>query len=228
MDLSPYVESLRRDLTTAAAAGADETRRVAELLANALEPATRLALLEALTDAAAEVTAALDGPTVDVRMHGREPRIVVTPGEPADHAGPAAAGDAWFPGPGYGPGGGPGGGPRGGAGGGPRGGPRGGAGGGPGGGAGGGPGGSPGDGAGSPGGGAGGGTSGGAGGPGEDPEGTARITLRMPESVKARVEETAAREALSVNTWLVRTVARALDPAPNPRGGRRITGYARG
>ena len=208
MDLSPYVESLRRDLTTAAAAGADETRRVAELLANALEPATRLALLEALTDAAAEVTAALDGPTVDVRMHGREPRIVVTPGEPADHAGPAAAGDAWFPGPGYGPRGGPGGGPRGGAGGGP--------------------GGSPGDGAGSPGGGAGGGPSGGAGGPGEDPEGTARITLRMPESVKARVEETAAREALSVNTWLVRTVARALDTAPNPRGGRRITGYARG
>jgi hypothetical protein len=56
----------------------------------------------------------------------------------------------------------------------------------------------------------------------------ARITLRLPESIKIRLEEAAGREALSVNTWLVRSVARALEHANTPRGGRRITGYARG
>src|SRR4051794_35895677 len=53
MDLSPYVDSLRRDLMAAAAAGTDETRRTAELLAAALEPAARLAIPAPLTAAAA-------------------------------------------------------------------------------------------------------------------------------------------------------------------------------
>jgi hypothetical protein len=151
MDLTPYIESLRRDLLAAAAAGSDETRRIADLLAGALEPASRLAILDAVSAAAAEITDALDGSTVEVRMHGREPRIVVTTVAPE----PAAA----LP---------------------------------------------------------------------DDAEGTVRITLRLPESIKTRLEDAATRESLSVNTWLVRAVARALDYAPNPRGGRRITGYARG
>jgi hypothetical protein len=46
--------------------------------------------------------------------------------------------------------------------------------------------------------------------------------------VKTRVEAGAATEGLSVNTWLVRAVARALDHPPNPRVGRRLTGYTRG
>src|SRR3954452_23661698 len=77
MDLSPYVESLRRDLMAAAAAGTEETRRTAELLAAAMEPAARLAILDALSTAPADVTAALQGVTVEVRLHGREPRISV-------------------------------------------------------------------------------------------------------------------------------------------------------
>ncbi|MEN3362223.1 MAG: hypothetical protein V7637_6205 [Mycobacteriales bacterium] len=155
MDLTPYIESLRRDLTAAAAAGSEETRRVADLLANALEPATRLAIMDALTAAAAVVTDALDGATVDIRLHGREPGVVVesAAAEPPDPAAAAAVDDA---------------------------------------------------------------------------AGAVRITLRLPESIKARIEEAATKEALSVNTWLVRVIARSLDYAPNPRGGRRITGYARG
>ena len=88
MDLTPYVEGLRRDLLTAAAAGTDETRRTAELLAAALDPAVRLAILDALSAAMADVTAALPGVTVELRMHGREPRIAVdtVEPEPADAA----------------------------------------------------------------------------------------------------------------------------------------------
>jgi hypothetical protein len=49
--------------------------------------------------------------------------------------------------------------------------------------------------------------------PGPDLEdgGTARITLRVPEQLKSRVEDAAAREGFSVNTWLVRAVTRGLE-----------------
>ena len=66
--------------------------------------------------------------------------------------------------------------------------------------------------------------------PGED-DGTARVTLRLPESIKARTEEAATRAGISVNSWLVRAVTRALDEPAQDRGGRvgrRLVGYARG
>ncbi|MFJ2768220.1 hypothetical protein [Streptomyces sp. NPDC087300] len=50
-----------------------------------------------------------------------------------------------------------------------------------------------------------------------DDGGTARINLRLPAHVKARVEEAANRDGLSVNAWLVRAVSGALD---QPDGGR--------
>lgn len=82
MDLDPYVTSLRRDLAAAAGAGSDDTRRVADLLAVALDPAARLCLVDAVSQVADEITAALAGSasasTVEVRMRGREPQIVVT------------------------------------------------------------------------------------------------------------------------------------------------------
>jgi hypothetical protein len=56
---------------------------------------------------------------------------------------------------------------------------------------------------------------------------SARITLRLPESLKAAVEAAAAREGVSVNTWLVRALARASDSRPRPSVGRRISGYGR-
>ncbi|MGQ0480860.1 MAG: toxin-antitoxin system HicB family antitoxin [Pseudonocardia sp.] len=82
MDLTPYVSALREDLLTAASAGDEQTRRTAGLLAAAIEPAARLALLNALADMAAEVTESLGGErVVEVRLDGREARIAV--GEPA-------------------------------------------------------------------------------------------------------------------------------------------------
>jgi hypothetical protein len=61
-----------------------------------------------------------------------------------------------------------------------------------------------------------------------DEAATARITLRLPESLKSRLDAAAAASGLSVNTWLVQTLSRALEPRP-PAGGhrRRLTGYGR-
>jgi hypothetical protein len=56
---------------------------------------------------------------------------------------------------------------------------------------------------------------------------SARITLRLPDSLKASVEAAAAREGVSVNTWLVRALARAADGKPRAGSGRRLTGYGR-
>jgi hypothetical protein len=165
MDLTRYLETLRADLAAAAAPGGPETTRAAELLGHSLEASARLALLEALSDAAAEITTRLPDASVEVRLRGREADLVVThaspapaavaptPGLPASPAFPADGGDL------------------------------------------------------------------------------ARLTLRMPESLKTHVEQTAAAEGISVNAWLVRAVTAAVrhpDAAPTPpagRSGKRITGY---
>ena len=77
MDLTPYISQLREDLTAAASAGDEQTRHTAAILAVALEPAARLAIMNALSDLAAEVTAALDDQVVEVRLDGRDVRIAV-------------------------------------------------------------------------------------------------------------------------------------------------------
>lgn len=162
MDLSRYVDSLRAEVVAAGAPGGPEVQRAAELVANALDSAVRLMLLDVLGDTADELTAALDGASVELRLRGREPELVVLPAalEPPP-ALPA------------------------------------------------------------------------------DDEGTARLTLRLPETLKARVETAAAADGASVNTWLVRAVSRALEPTPPLFGGgfpsgfpgssgpRRITGFGR-
>lgn len=153
MNLSPYVEALRRGLAAAAAAGTDETRRAADLLASAVEPSARLALLEALTAAAAEVNDALSNITVEVRLRGQEPEVVVSDSEPAaEEPTPVDADEA-----------------------------------------------------------------------------LTRITLRLPETVKSRVERAAAAEGVSVNSWLVRAISRELGQSTRTSRGRRsFTGYVRG
>ncbi|WP_328451605.1 toxin-antitoxin system HicB family antitoxin [Amycolatopsis sp. NBC_00438] len=78
MDLTPYIANLREDLANTASAGDEHTRRAAALLSAALEPAVRLTLMNALADLAAEVTATLPGQVVDVRLDGRDVRVVVT------------------------------------------------------------------------------------------------------------------------------------------------------
>lgn len=143
MELTPFVDRLRQDLSDAAAAGGPEAQAGADRLALALVPATRMMLLEALAQAAAEITGSLDHEAVDVRMNGREPEFVVTRLEPATPPAPPAP-----PTP-----------------------------------------------------------------PVAEPEdeSQSRITLRLPESVKLRAEEAAARLGHSLNAWLVDAVRDALD-----------------
>lgn len=45
-----------------------------------------------------------------------------------------------------------------------------------------------------------------------DDASTSRTTLRLPDALKARVDDAAAADGLSVNTWLVRAIAAALQP----------------
>jgi hypothetical protein len=86
MDLTPYITTLREDLSTAASAGDEQTRRTAAVLAAALEPAARLAIMNALSDLAAEVTAALEDRVVELRLDGRDVRVAVT-GDPLEPPG---------------------------------------------------------------------------------------------------------------------------------------------
>lgn len=69
-----------------------------------------------------------------------------------------------------------------------------------------------------------------------DGGGTTRTTLRLPDHLKSQVEVSAARDGISVNAWLVRVVAAALEqptarPAqqarPEPGGATRLTGWVR-
>jgi hypothetical protein len=90
MDLTPYLDGLRRDLVASAAASGDEVSRTAELLASSLDAAARLCLMEALADAAAEVTTKLSAASVEVRLRGREADLVVTELAPAPEPEPAA------------------------------------------------------------------------------------------------------------------------------------------
>ena len=62
---------------------------------------------------------------------------------------------------------------------------------------------------------------------------SARITLRLPESLKQRIETAATREGASVNTWLVQALQRLVESSRPSSGGReygsrnRLTGYGR-
>jgi hypothetical protein len=54
---------------------------------------------------------------------------------------------------------------------------------------------------------------------------TARITLRLPDSLKASLEAAASREGVSVNAWIVKALARGLSNAAVSRIGSRLTGF---
>ena len=78
MDLTPYTQNLRDDMLAAASVGDEQTRRAAALLTAAIEPAARLAIMNALSDLAGEVTAALEDVSVELRLEGRDVRVAVT------------------------------------------------------------------------------------------------------------------------------------------------------
>ncbi|MDP3890105.1 pilus assembly protein HicB [Nocardioides sp.] len=177
MDITPYVDGLRNDLVDAASAGGEQTRDAAERLTLALAPATRLALMEAISQAAAEITSEMRHGGVDVRLNGRELDFMVTqddtppapPAPPAPPSPPEAE---------------------------------------------------------------------------EDDGGVARVSLRLPESVKVRAEELATTSGQSLNSWLVNAIRAATqeraidvdldvtsfpfpggDPFGRGRGPRRMTGW---
>ena len=83
MDLTPYVENLRRELAVAAEAGGVDARALAERLTAPLESAVRLMLLDALSAAADDITLELAPGSVELRLRSGEPDFVVTPA-PAD------------------------------------------------------------------------------------------------------------------------------------------------
>lgn len=86
MQITHHVEELQRQLVAAGAAGDAAAQGQAERLVTALEPATRLAILEALSEAAGEITRELAPGSVDVRLRGREVQFAVT--RPASDEGP--------------------------------------------------------------------------------------------------------------------------------------------
>jgi hypothetical protein len=63
----------------------------------------------------------------------------------------------------------------------------------------------------------------------------ARINLRLPDQLKSQLEQSADREGLSINAWLVRAVAAAVDRGQpgaqrrqrTPHSGQRYTGWGR-
>jgi hypothetical protein len=157
MDLTQYVEKLRRELAVAADAGGEDARALAERLTAPLESAIRLMLFDALSAAADEITRELAPSSVELRLRAGEPDFVVmaapdaATGEPPPDVSPLASPEA-------------------------------------------------------------------------DEAATARINLRLPEHLKAAIEQAAGRERLSVNAWLVRVAAAALGPhderPSRQRGGR--------
>jgi hypothetical protein len=150
MELSPYVEGLRRELGSLTRFASDDVVQVADRLAEALDSSVRLTLLDVLSAAAAEITTRLDDVVIEVRLSAGRPDFVVT-AIPAQHAGPTEA-------------------------------------------------------------------DGGA----ADEAGTARVTLRLSEALKSRVEARAAADGLSVNSWLAHAAINALDGAsPGPVRGQR-------
>lgn len=97
MQLQGYVAQLQEQLMAPAALGDEQARRIAEMLARAAGPAIQLAILQAVSDATEEITAALldspGAPTVAVRLDNRELRIDVQPSATEEAAPPSDEGE---------------------------------------------------------------------------------------------------------------------------------------
>jgi len=92
MELSPYVEGLRRELGSLTRFASDDVAQIAGRLAEALDSSVRLTLLDVLTAAAAEITTRLDDAVIDVRLSAGEPEFVVTAVPAQHHEQPASPG----------------------------------------------------------------------------------------------------------------------------------------
>jgi len=151
MQMVQFLESLETDLDRIAAVGDDTVAQAAGRLSQAIRGSAGMRLLEALGEAAVEISAQLPEGHVEVRMSGQDPMFVFVEEQPQPAAPPSG-----------------------------------------------------------------------------DDEASARITLRLPEGLKAGIEAAASREGVSVNAWLVRALAREVSaPVRGPRVGSRLTGFAK-
>jgi|SRR5437870_6823766 hypothetical protein len=150
MQLQRYVDALKADLTAVAELGDDATAQAASRLVVSLQASIGLRLLDALSEAALELTDRLPSGHVEVRLAGQDPELVFVGDEP--EAAPAAAAEDGH---------------------------------------------------------------------------TARISLRLPETLKTAVESAAAREGVSVNTWIVRALTRSTTSGTTVQSGNRLQGWAR-
>jgi len=154
MKLQRHLDALKNDLEQLAALADEQVGEAARRITNALESSVRVRLLDILSEAAAELSAGIEGGHVEVRVAGGDPDLVFLEEEPA--AGPA---------------------------------------------------------------------------PEPGAEHGARITLRLPESLKTQVEAAAARDGVSVNSWIVSALGRNATTEGTRRGSgpgrRRLTGYGR-
>ena len=147
MNVAAYVEALQQDLANVAGIGDDAIAEAARRISTALESSLRLRLMDALGEAAAELTSQLPDGHVEVRVTGGEPELVYVP-EPGAPP-PTGLEDL-----------------------------------------------------------------------------SARITLRLPETLKAIVDTAAQEAGVSANTWLLQQITRSADPSKRRHpGGRRMTGY---
>ena len=78
MELAPHVDAIRRDLSAATALADDSTREIAARLGSTLDTSARMALMDALSQACAEISRDLAPGSVEVRLAGRDPQFVVT------------------------------------------------------------------------------------------------------------------------------------------------------
>jgi predicted HicB family RNase H-like nuclease len=152
MELRPFVEGLQADLEGIAAVGDDAVAEAARRLTSAVGASAGLRLLDALTEAALEVSEQLPSGHVEIRLSGQDPSFVYVEEEDEAPAPPATE-DALV----------------------------------------------------------------------------ARISLRLPEGLKLAIEAAATREGISVNAWLVRSLARAVGTSGGGRrsSGNRLTGFGR-
>src|SRR3954447_10178822 len=90
METSRFVDGLRADLAAAAALGDQAIVEAADRLARAAESSVRIHLLDALQEAAMELTAQLPNGRIDVRPSGGGVPLTLLGRQPAAPAGDAA------------------------------------------------------------------------------------------------------------------------------------------
>jgi HicB family len=151
MQLRPFIDGLQSDLEEIAAVGDDAVADAARRLTAAVGASAGLRLLDALTEAALELSGQLPSGHVEVRLAGQDPTLVYV--EEQAEAAPA----------------------------------------------------------------------------GDEAALLARISLRLPEGLKVAIEAAATREGVSVNSWLVRALSRAVSSGGTTRRGpgNRLTGFGR-